>query len=82
MNDDTTLKLALACKNFLLQVDKYSVDIRRFACEGLSYLSLDAEVKEFIVNDSLLLKALVELAKARMFLIIFIKKLNIFLHKK
>lgn len=67
MNDGTSLKLALACKNFLLQVDKYSVDIRRFACEGLSYLSLDAEIKEFIVEDSLLLKALVDLAKVNIF---------------
>lgn len=39
------------------------VDIRRFACEGLSYLSLDAEIKEYIVADLELLKALVELSK-------------------
>lgn len=28
----------------------------RFACEGLSYLSLDADVKEWIVEDPLLLR--------------------------
>jgi protein unc-45 len=39
------------------------VDVRRFACEGLSYLSLDAEIKEYIVGDLDLLKGLVELAK-------------------
>ena len=35
----------------------------RFACEGLSYLSLDADVKEFIVEDEVLLQAIVALAK-------------------
>lgn len=35
----------------------------RFALEGLSYLSLDADVKEWMVEDPLLLKALLVLAK-------------------
>lgn len=34
------------------------------ACEGLSYLSLDADVKEWIVEDPLLLQALFTLAKS------------------
>lgn len=63
MTENIVLKLATTCKQFLLAVDKYSVDIRRFACEGLSYLSLDADIKEFIVSDSQLLQALVALAK-------------------
>jgi len=63
MDEDAMLKLASVCKKFLLDINKYSVDVRRFACEGLSYLSLDAEVKEYIVGDPLLLQALVSLAK-------------------
>ncbi|CAB3403390.1 unnamed protein product [Caenorhabditis bovis] len=63
MREEAVLNLAKTCKKFLLDPNKYSVDIRRFACEGLSYLSLDADVKEWIVDDSLLLKALVLLAQ-------------------
>uniref|UniRef100_A0A914ZCE2 UNC-45/Cro1/She4 central domain-containing protein n=1 Tax=Panagrolaimus superbus TaxID=310955 RepID=A0A914ZCE2_9BILA len=64
MKEEEVLKLATTCKAFLLNIEKYSVDIRRFACEGLSYLSLDADVKEWIVSDQQLLKALVSLAKS------------------
>ncbi|CCD69153.1 UNC-45/Cro1/She4 central domain-containing protein [Caenorhabditis elegans] len=63
MKEEAVISLAKTCKKFLLETEKYSVDIRRYACEGLSYLSLDADVKEWIVDDSLLLKALVLLAK-------------------
>ncbi|CAI5445814.1 unnamed protein product [Caenorhabditis angaria] len=63
MREEAVLNLARTCKKFLLDTNKYSVDIRRYACEGLSYLSLDADVKEWIVDDSLLLQALVLLAK-------------------
>ncbi|KAI1716556.1 myosin-binding striated muscle assembly central domain-containing protein [Ditylenchus destructor] len=64
MDEGTTIKLADICKKFLLAIDKYSVDVRRFACEGLSYLSLDADVKEFIIDDPILVKALVSLAQS------------------
>lgn len=63
MEEKAVLSLAKTCKKFLLETNKYSVDIRRYACEGLSYLSLDADVKEWIVDDSLLLKALLLLAQ-------------------
>ncbi|EGT47902.1 hypothetical protein CAEBREN_14621 [Caenorhabditis brenneri] len=63
MKEEAVISLAKTCKKFLLETEKYSVDIRRYACEGLSYLSLDADVKEWIVDDSLLLRALVILAK-------------------
>uniref|UniRef100_A0A914S8L0 UNC-45/Cro1/She4 central domain-containing protein n=1 Tax=Parascaris equorum TaxID=6256 RepID=A0A914S8L0_PAREQ len=76
MQEGSTLKLAQTCKKFLLDVNRYSVDVRseivpigdrgghcRFACEGLSYLSLDADVKEWIAEDPLLLQALLSLAK-------------------
>ncbi|CAO4368105.1 unnamed protein product [Caenorhabditis nigoni] len=64
MKEEAVISLAKTCKKFLLETEKYSVDIRRYACEGLSYLSLDADVKEWIVDDSLLLRALVILAKS------------------
>ncbi|CEF60967.1 Armadillo-like helical domain and Tetratricopeptide-like helical domain and Tetratricopeptide repeat-containing domain and Tetratricopeptide TPR2 repeat and Armadillo-type fold domain and Tetratricopeptide repeat and UNC-45/Ring assembly protein 3 family-containing protein [Strongyloides ratti] len=64
MEESAILKLAKTCKKFLLSVDKYDVDIRRFACEGLSYLTLDADIKEMIVEDKDLLKALVSLAQS------------------
>lgn len=64
MDDESRMKLAAACRKYLIEkAHKYSVDVRRFACEGLSYLSLDAEIKEYIVGDLDLLKGLVELAK-------------------
>uniref|UniRef100_A0A915J2I0 UNC-45/Cro1/She4 central domain-containing protein n=1 Tax=Romanomermis culicivorax TaxID=13658 RepID=A0A915J2I0_ROMCU len=62
MAEGATIKLALACKKFLLSNSR-DPDIKRWAAEGLSYLSLDAEVKEFIVEDEALIRALVELAK-------------------
>ncbi|GMT03836.1 hypothetical protein PENTCL1PPCAC_26010, partial [Pristionchus entomophagus] len=64
MTEGSTLKLAQMCKKFLLEVNKFPVEIRRFACEGLSYLSLDADVKEWIVDDPLLLRALLILAQS------------------
>ena len=69
MQEGSTLKLASTCKRFLMTEnpatkEKYSVNIRRFACEGLAYLSLDADVKEFIVlEDPRLIRALVDLAQ-------------------
>ncbi|KAL3103383.1 hypothetical protein niasHS_002569 [Heterodera schachtii] len=65
MDDESRMKLANTCHKFLIEkADNFSVDVRRFACEGLSYLSLDAEIKEYIVGKSELLKALVDLAKS------------------
>lgn len=43
----------------------------RFACEALSYLTLDADVKELIVEDEALLKALVSLGKVAGALCVF-----------
>jgi hypothetical protein len=40
-----------------------SPDSRRWAAEGLGYLTLDADVKEWVVEDPTLIRALVELAK-------------------
>ncbi|KJH40865.1 tetratricopeptide repeat protein [Dictyocaulus viviparus] len=71
MKEGASLKLAHTCKKFLLDYNKYSVDVRRFACEGLSYLSLDADVKEWITKDSLLLRALFCLAQSAGALCVF-----------
>lgn len=76
MQEGSTLKLAQTCKRFMLDINKYSILVRRFACEGLSYLSLDADVKEWIVEDPLLIRALVELAKVCSFGIIFSSRFN------
>lgn len=61
-SDGSTLKLAEACRRFLLHPGK-DKDIRKWAAEGLSYLTLDAEVKEKLIEDKAAVKALVELAK-------------------
>ena len=38
-------------------------DMRKWAIEGLSYLTLDAEVKEKLIEDKAALQALIEVAK-------------------
>jgi hypothetical protein len=38
-------------------------DSKKCACDGLAYLTLDAQVKEVVANDKEVLKALYELAK-------------------
>ncbi|KAF7287644.1 hypothetical protein GWI33_005992 [Rhynchophorus ferrugineus] len=61
--EGSTLKLAEACRRFLLHPGK-DTDIRKWAAEGLSYLTLDAEVKEKLIEDKAAIKSLVELAKS------------------
>lgn len=61
--EGSTVKLAEACRRFLLHPGK-DKDIRKWAAEGLSYLTLDAEVKEKLIEDKAALRALVELAKS------------------
>lgn len=60
--EGSTIKLAEACRKFLLHPGK-DTDLRKWAAEGLAYLTLDAEVKEKLVADKPALQALVELAK-------------------
>lgn len=61
--DGATTRLAEACKKFLLSTKKDN-EMRRWAAEGLSYLTLDAEVKEKLVSDKPALHALFNLAKS------------------
>ncbi|XP_058450270.1 protein unc-45 homolog B [Malaya genurostris] len=60
--DGSTKKLAEACRKFLIKPGK-DKDIRKFAVEGLAYLTLDADVKEKLVEDRPAIQALIELAK-------------------
>ena len=45
-------------------------DLKKWAAEGLAYLSLDGDVKEELVDDSLALKAIVQLAQVRLLLLL------------
>ena len=39
------------------------VDLRRWAAEGLAFLTLDADVKEDLINDKEALQSLIDLPK-------------------
>ncbi|CAF0734157.1 unnamed protein product [Adineta ricciae] len=53
--------LALACCKFLTTSPNF--DIRRWAADGLAYLTLDADVKEDLVDNTAALKALFSLCQ-------------------
>jgi len=55
-------KLAEACRRFLVNPGK-DKDLRKWAAEGLSFLTLDADVKEKLVEDEPAIKALIDLGK-------------------
>ncbi len=61
--EGSTEKLAEACRRFLINPGK-DRDLRKWACEGLSFLSLDAAVKEKVCEDEPAIRALVDLAKS------------------
>ncbi|CAG2054041.1 unnamed protein product, partial [Timema podura] len=60
--DGATTKLAEACRRFLINPAK-DRDMRRWAVEGLSYLTLDADVKEKLIEDKAAIRAMIELAR-------------------
>ncbi|KAL6433119.1 hypothetical protein ACFW04_006404 [Cataglyphis niger] len=60
--DGATKKLAEACRRFLINPKK-DKDMRKWAIEGLSYLTFDAEVKEKLIEDQQAIQAMIELAK-------------------
>lgn len=60
--DGATKKLAEACRRFLINPNKEK-DMRKWAVEGLSYLTFDAEVKEKLIEDQQAIQAMIELAK-------------------
>ena len=55
-------KLAEACRRFLINPAK-DQDLRKWATEGLSFLTLDADVKEKLVEDEAAIKSLIDLGK-------------------
>lgn len=63
LSDGSTHKLVKACRRFLLNSDK-STDIKKWAAEGFAYLTLDADVKEELVNDEECIKALIQLGSS------------------
>ncbi|XP_049797929.1 protein unc-45 homolog B [Schistocerca nitens] len=60
--EGSTQKLAEACRRFLLTAKNQ--DAKRWAVEGLSYLTLDADVKEKLIEDREALRALFEVARS------------------
>ncbi|XP_053980560.1 protein unc-45 homolog B [Hylaeus volcanicus] len=60
--DGATKRLAEACRRFLINPKKQK-DMRKWAVEGLSYLTFDAEVKEKLIEDREAIQAMIELAK-------------------
>lgn len=60
--EGATKKLAEACRRFLINPKKQK-DMRKWAVEGLSYLTFDAEVKEKLIEDIQAVQAMIELAK-------------------
>lgn len=60
--DGSSSKLSEACRRFLISPAK-DRDIRKWAAEGLSYLTLDADIKEELIEDKTAILALIELAK-------------------
>ena len=57
-------KVCFICCRFLVNPTK-DIDLRKWAAEGLAYLTLDADVKEDLVTDTPALKSLMDLAKVR-----------------
>lgn len=61
--EGSTLKLAKQCRKWLCN-DQIDAGTRRWAVEGLAYLTFDADVKEECVEDEAALKALFQLSQS------------------
>lgn len=59
--EGASLKLANTCRRVLISTKKGS-GLKKWAAEGLAFLSLDAEVKEAIIKDEAVLKVLFTMA--------------------
>ncbi len=62
MADGSTAKLEKACRNILCTAPDF--DSKKWATDGLAYLTLDAEVKEIVINDTATIKALFALSQS------------------
>ena len=63
-NDGSCVKLARQCRKFLMVEDDVDEDTKNYAIEGLSYLTLDAEVKEELSKDEQALTSIYQLTKS------------------
>ena len=61
-SEGSTVKLEKTCRKFLVSAKKGD-SLRKWAAEGLAFLSLDAEVKEALIDDKPALKMLLKMAK-------------------
>lgn len=62
-SDGSIHKLVKACKKFLTSPEK-GTDLKKWAAEGFAYLTLDADVKEELVDDEECIKALIALGSS------------------
>ena len=58
----STVKLEKSCRKFLVSAKK-GASLRKWAAEGLAFLTLDAEVKEALIGDKPALKVLLDMPK-------------------
>ncbi|XP_069840305.1 protein unc-45 homolog A [Dendropsophus ebraccatus] len=68
--EGSTLKLAKQCRKWLCN-DSIQASTRRWAVEGLAYLTFDADVKEEFVEDKAAMQAMFSLAKSQDKTVIF-----------
>ena len=61
--EGSTVKLEKACRKFLISAKKGD-NLRKWAAEGMAFLTLDAEVKEALIGDTPALKMLFSMAKS------------------
>jgi protein unc-45 len=75
--DGSALKLEKACRKILCTASDN--DSKKWACDGLSYLTLDPEIKEILVDDTNALNAMYDLTKVilNFFSIIYLKNESI-----
>lgn len=59
----STLKLEKACRKFVVS-SKKNATLKKWATEGLAFLTMDAEVKEELISDQPALKALMSVPHA------------------
>lgn len=62
MDDGSQEKLARICRKFLTKETDKKVDLHKWATEGLAYLTLSADIKEELVDDTPAIKAIFSIA--------------------
>ena len=61
--EGSTVKLEKACRKFLVSTKKGN-RLRKWAAEGIAFLTLDAEVKETLMKDTPAMKVLLDMCKS------------------